>query len=130
VGSGAANANLSNLMAGQRYFSISNWSSSPNLSQGRQYWIAWFWSSSNVLNQTGSMMGLHWGSLVTFSGTCGVSQTTGSTKGPTPFFGVYTATTSALPASIAASQIAKAGVTNGFFVPHLVMMNHTAISTF
>lgn len=121
-GSGAANANLSDLAVGQRFVSIhsTQWSSSPVFRGGSKYWIASFWSSAGALNQTGAILGQFRFSSLQRSGTMGVSQTTATSMGHGPWYGLYTATTGAFPNSIGNGQLNKAAAGVNF-VPHVVM---------
>ena len=129
-GNAAAATNNSTSVAGQRFLSFhsSQWSSEPVFRFGSQYWLAWFWSSSSRLNQTGSMLGFFRYSTVQRAGTIGVNATaTATSQGWAPFYGIYTATTGGLPASIGSEQLAKITAQGGF-VPHVIF--HGIMSSF
>jgi hypothetical protein len=127
----AANANNSDLLVGQRFWTIDStaWSSNPIFRFGSQYYVGWFWSSAGQVGQTGSVLGAYRFSTVQRSGSFGVSQTTNTSMGYEPFYGIYTATTAAFPASIANSQLNKVSANAGF-IPHVAFVGHTAISRF
>jgi hypothetical protein len=96
---------------------------------GSQYWIAWFWSSAGQVNQTGNMLGLGRYSTAQRSGSIGVSQTTATSLGWAPFYGVYTATTGAFPSNISNPELNKVVASAGF-VPHIVMVATADVSAF
>jgi hypothetical protein len=135
-GSGADNANLSTQVAGLRYavFQSSAWSSSPVFRQGSQYFFAYMYLSSSISNQTEQWIGYFRQVSQQRSGTIGVSQPTGTgigfSVGGDPFVGSYSTTSGAIPASIANTQLAKAGNSPDMFVPHVVMNANTAIASF
>jgi len=131
-GAAAAATNNSTAFAGGfRYgtFSSNAWSSSPVFRYGSRYWLAWMWSSSGALNQTGSLAGNFMFSTGQRSGLLGVSNLTATSNGAAPFYGIYSAQTAALPASIGSNQLQKTGSMAGF-VPHLIMANNASLTVF
>jgi hypothetical protein len=131
-GFAAAATNNSTGFAGARFLPIASslWSSSPVFVAGSRYHLGWFWSSSGgTVNQTGQLLGFGRYSSGQRSGSIGVSQVTATSVGYAPFYGVYTATTSALPVSIANSQLNKA-LGTAAFVPHVQMIAATQYSVF
>jgi hypothetical protein len=130
-GFGAAATNNSTAFAGQRFLSYhsSQWSSSPVFRAGSDYHIAWFWSSAGSLNQTGSLLGNYVYSSAQRQGTFGTSTATATSMGWNESYGIYTATTSAFPSSIANSQLNKVNAVAGF-VPHVVLVGATNKSKF
>lgn len=130
-GSNANNAGLSTQQAGQRFLPIlsSAWSSLPVFEEGSRYYMAWFWSSAGALNQTGNILGFARYSSAQRSGSIGVSQSAATSRGWAPFYGVYSATTGALPTAIPNSDLNKVVASAGF-VPHIVMVANTNISQF
>lgn len=131
-GFGAANATNSDNVAGQRFLSIhsSAWSSSPNFLVGSRYYIGWFWSSSNVLNQTGGIYGFYQASTGSRAGTVGTSITASKTwHGMGQFYGIYSATTSAMPTLIQNSELNKQ-TASAQFMPHVILLNNTGASSF
>jgi hypothetical protein len=124
-------SNSTGFAGGFRYasFGSANWSSSPVFRYGSRYWMAWFWSSSGALAQTGSMAGAFMFSTGQRSGLLGVSNLTGTSNGAAPFYGIYTAQTAALPASIGSNQLQKTASVAGFS-PHLVMANNASLTVF
>jgi hypothetical protein len=127
IGSGGAATNNSTLFAGVRWLSIhsSAWSVQPVFSQG-QYWWATHWSSAGVLNQTGNIFGQNLAaSNSTFDGTIGAASAANATsKGVAPFYGVYSATTAALPTAIGSAELNKQAAL-GVAVPSLLFNNIT-----
>jgi len=129
-GFGAAATNNSTAFAGGfRYGSGTSWSSSPVFKQGSRYWLGWFWSSAGALNQTGSMAGAFMYSTGQRSGLLGASNLTATSNGAAPFYGIYSAQTAAMPASIGSNQLQKTGSMAGF-VPHFVMANNASLTIF
>lgn len=63
------------------------------------------------------------------SGLLGVSNLTGTSNGWAPFYGIYTAQTAAMPASIGSNQLQKTASIAGF-VPHLIMANNASLTVF
>jgi hypothetical protein len=126
-----ATNNSTGFAGGFRYgsFSSAAWSSAPVFRYGSRYWLGWFWSSSGALNQTGSMAGAFIYSTGQRSGLLGVSNLTATSNGAAPFYGVYTAQTAAMPASIGSNQLQKTASIAGF-VPHLVMANNASLTVF
>ena len=126
---GPAATNNSTAFAGTRWFTIhsSQWSSQPVFKGGSQYYMAWFWSSAGVLNQSGSIYGFHKYSTLQRGGTVGVNPTggTGTSQGWGPWYGIYTATTGAFPASIGSNQLNKIQANAGFN-PQVIMNNMIA----
>jgi hypothetical protein len=116
---------------GQRFLSIlsSQWSSAPAFAAGSQYFIGTIWSSAGVSNSQNSILGLYQFSNASRSGTIGVSQASNVTRGMAPFYGVYSATTNAFPGSIHNSELTKV-FANDAFMPHLIMVNNTAVTLF
>lgn len=107
-GFGAAATNNSTGYQGQRFWTIhsSAWSSQPVFREGSRYFMAYFWSSAGALNQTGNLLGFHMYSTAQRQGTIGVNATaSGTSQGWAPFYGVYTATTNAMPTSIGSNQL-------------------------
>ncbi|MEK7569126.1 MAG: hypothetical protein AAB497_03365 [Patescibacteria group bacterium] len=115
-----AATNNSTAFVGPRFFSIhsSQWSSQPVFKQGSQYFVGWFWSSAGALNQTVSLFGFSQYSTAQRSNMIGTSGTATS-QGWAPFYGVYTATTGAMPTAINNSQFKKV-TAGGPFVPHII----------
>jgi hypothetical protein len=131
-GFAAAATNNTTGFAGVRFLQIasSQWSSSPVFVAGNRYHIGWFWSSvGGTVNQTGQLLGFGRYSSGQRSGSIGVSQVNATSIGYAPFYGVYTATTNALPVSIANSELNKA-LGTGAFVPHIQMIGATNYSVF
>jgi hypothetical protein len=131
-GFAAANTNNTTGFAGVRFLQIasSQWSSQPVFSAGGRYHLGWFWSSvGGTVNQTGQLFGYGRYSSGQRSGSIGVSQATATSIGYAPFYGIYTATTGALPVSIANSELAKTAATAGF-VPHIQIIAATNYSVF
>jgi hypothetical protein len=128
---GAATNNSTGFAGGFRYASFGStaWSSSPVFRYGSRYWIAWMWSSAGALNQTGSMAGNFMFSASQRSGLLGASNLTATSNGYAPFYGIYTAQTGALPASIGSNQLQKTGSMAGF-VPHLIMAQNASLTVF
>jgi hypothetical protein len=130
-GFAAASTNNSTGFAGVRFLPIASslWSSQPVFSAGGRYHLGWFWSSSGALGQTGQLIGYGRYSSGQRSGSIGVSQVTATSIGYAPFYGVYTATTNALPVSIANSQLIKTAATAAF-IPHVQMIAATNYSVY
>ena len=131
-GFAAAATNNTTGFAGVRFLPIASslWSSSPVFVAGSRYHLGWFWSSSGgTVNQTGQLLGFGRYSSGQRSGTIGVSQVTATSVGYAPFYGVYSATTAALPVSIANSQLNKQAGTAAF-VPHVQIIAATNYSAF
>jgi hypothetical protein len=128
---GAATNNSTAFAGGFRFATIdqSAWSSSPVFKYGSRYWLAWFWSSSGVANQTDAMAGAFMFSSGQRSGLLGVSNLTGTSNGWAPFYGIYTATTNVIPASIGSNELQKTASMAGF-VPHLIMANNASLTVF
>jgi hypothetical protein len=127
----AATNNSTAFAGGFRYgtFGSTAWSSSPVFRYGSRYWMAWLWSSAGALNQTLSVAGNYLLSSGQRSGFVGVSSLTATSNGEAPFYGMYTAQTAAMPASIGSNQLQKTAGNAGF-VAHLIMANNTAITLF
>jgi hypothetical protein len=131
-GFAAAATNNTTGFAGVRFLPIalSQWSSSPVFSAGGRYHLGWFWSSvGGTVNQTGQLLGYGRYSTGQRSGSIGVSQVTATSVGYAPFYGVYTATTGALPASIGNDQLNKA-LGSAAFIPHVQIIAATNYSVF
>jgi len=131
-GYAAAATNNTTGFQGVRFLQIasSQWSSLPVFTMGGRYHLGWFWSSSGgTVNATGSLLGYGRYSTGQRSGSIGISQATATSIGYAPFYGVYTATTGALPVSIANSELNKAFATAGF-VPHVQIIAATNYSVF
>ena len=81
----------------------------------------------NRLNQTFSVFGKNvWASNSTFAGTIGAaSAANNTTQGIAPFYGIYTATSNAVPTSVGSNQMNKQNATGGF-VPMIIFNNITA----
>jgi hypothetical protein len=101
----AAVSNNSTAFSGWRWLSFhsSQWSTTPVVSQ-TDYWYAWVVQSSNA-TQNFQYPANPTGSLVNRQGTIGVNNSTGSSFLDRPFWGVLSATTAALPASIASNAL-------------------------
>lgn len=127
----AATNNSTGFAGGFRFgsFSSAAWSSNPVFKYGSRYWLGWFWSSAGAVNQTGSMAGAFIFSTGQRSGLLGVSNLTGTSNGWAPFYGIYTAQTAAMPASIGSNQLQKTASIAGF-VPHLIMANNASLTVF
>ena len=131
-GYAAAATNNTTGFQGVRFLQIasSQWSSSPVFTMGGRYHLGWFWSSSGgTVNATGSLFGYGRYSSGQRSGSIGISQATATSIGYAPFYGVYTATTGALPVSIANSQLVKTAA-SAAFVPHIQIIAATNYSVF
>jgi len=128
---GAATNNSTGYAGGFRYgsFSSAAWSSSPVFRYGSRYWLGWFWSSSGTVAATGSMAGAFLFSTGQRSGLLGASNLTATSNGAAPFFGIFSAQTAAMPASIGSNQLQKTGSMAGF-VPHFVMANNASLTVF
>jgi hypothetical protein len=63
------------------------------------------------------------------SGLIGVSNLTATSNGAAPFYGIYTAQTAALPASIGSNQLQKTASAAGF-VPHFMMAANASLTVF
>jgi hypothetical protein len=129
IGSAGAATNNSTLYAGIRWLTVhsSLFSSSPVFSAGVHYWWGFAFRSSAAFNQTFSVFGQNlWASNTVFVGTIGAaSVANNTTRGIGPFYGIYSATSNAVPASIGSNQLNKQ-VAAGVLVPHLVFNNVTA----
>jgi hypothetical protein len=129
----ASTTNSSNTTnyAGVRFLPIESslWSSEPAFYAGSRYYVGWFVNTSGVMAQTGNILGFGRYSSGQRSGSIGQSQTAVSSMGYAPFYGIYTATTSALPATIANSQLNKTAATAGF-TPHVIMVADENYSRF
>ncbi|MBI5912988.1 hypothetical protein HY839_00940 [Candidatus Azambacteria bacterium] len=126
-----AATNNSTAFVGQRFLSIhsSVWSSQPVFKYGSQYWLGYFWSSAGALNQTGGLLGFYrystaqrWGTITP------AASNTATSMGWAPFYGIYTATTAALPTAINRTELNKVNANAGF-TPH-VIFNASAQSAF
>lgn len=127
----AAATNNSTYIQSPRYISLvsSQWSAEPRFFAGSRYWLGWFWSSSNALGQTASMLGHFRYATLARSGFVGSSSANNTTMGLAPFYGIYSATTSALPTAISSNALNKQ---NGAaaFVPHMIVAGHTGYTVF
>ena len=114
--SAAANTQNSTMWAGPRFltFHSTQWSSAPVLSYGERYWYGVLHNSSNFSNMGPSWLGQYVGASTQRSGTIGVSQANNTTQGMVPFLGVYSASLTSMPVSLANSQINKVNVSAGF----------------
>lgn len=111
-GSGAANANLSTIAAGNRYmtFDSSAWSSEPVFYPGSVYYLASFLRTSNVSWQTMSFFGAGyaWASNSgSHSGTIGVATANATTMGIAPWVGRYSVSSNAFPGTIGSAELNK-----------------------
>lgn len=84
------------------------------LSYGERYWYGVLHNSSNFSNMGPSWLGQYVGASTQRSGTIGVSQANNTTQGMVPFLGVYSASLTSMPVSLANSQINKVNVSAGF----------------
>lgn len=128
VGSGAANASNSSLYHGMRWLRVdrSGFSQSTLSFSQDAYWAAVAFRSSGEAKLL-SMLGggfMHLGSS-NRSGILGTGSSTGSsTMLDYPFYGVYTASSTAAPVSVTRGQIARPGNTGSAnFSPHMVLDN-------
>lgn len=123
----AANAGNTTLFSGggARWFTAhsSQWSSTPTLSQGR-YWVGVICRSSNF-NVPMSSIGQFMLNTVQRMGTFGTSAVTNTGMGWFPFMGIWSASQSALPASVAASGVNQASVAANW-IPHIVFNNRAS----
>jgi hypothetical protein len=125
------NASNSTNIGGNRFLTVhsTQWSSAPVFSQDVKYFAANLWATSGTV--LGAMMGLYKFPFMNRSGTVGVSQATSASMGDGIFYGNYSVSTGALPASVANSEIFKTEVTgNGQFMPHVQMIANTVLSAF
>ena len=127
----ASTNNSTGFAGGNRYgtFGTTAWSSNPVFKYGSRYWLAWFWSSAGAVNQTGVINGNWLFDTGQRSGFLGASSLTATSNGAAPFYGIYTAQTAAMPASIGSNQLQKTASIAGF-VPHLVMANNASLTIF
>lgn len=129
--SGAASNNSTAYM-GRRFLTINStqWSSDPIFRYGSSYFGALIYSRNNAIPQT---MGVY-GQYVPFggiarSGTIGSSIATNVTMGASPFYGVYSVTTGALPAGINITELRKVtggAQPQGSMVPQVIFNNITS----
>lgn len=114
--SAPANSQNSTIWAGPRFltFHSSQWSTTPVLSYGERYWYGVIHNSSNFSNMGPSWLGQYVGASTQRSGTIGVSQAVNTSQGMVPFLGIYSASLSSMPGSIANSQINKVNASAGF----------------
>jgi hypothetical protein len=114
--SAAANTQNSTNWAGPRFltFHSSQWSSQPALSAGERYWYGILHNSSNFSNMGPSWLGQYIGASTQRSGTIGVSQVPNTSQGMVPFLGIYSASLTSMPNSLANSQINKVNISAGF----------------
>lgn len=120
-----AATNNSTGFVGQRFLPIlsSQWSSQPVFKNGSQYWLGYFWSSAGVLNQSNSILGFYRFSTAQRSGSINpAASNTATSMGWGPFYGIYTATTNALPTAINTNQLNKVNAAAGFN-PHIIFNN-------
>jgi hypothetical protein len=128
-GAGAAATNNSTIAQGQRWLTIhsTQWSSLPVLSESVVYYGGLWLRSSNSSAQTLSVLGQYIYSTASRSGTVGVNSASATSRGFSPFLGVFSASFStAMPISIAYSAINKAAASVNF-QPHLVFNNLTGV---
>jgi len=119
----------SSLYQGKRFLTMNSSLASAQLSMRQSlYYGAWLFRSSSNSNNA-SLYGAVFLESGVRSGTMGVGTTTGQTIwGGMPFHGVYSASTSALPESIANEDLRKTEVI-AYFVPHLIF-NNLQVTTF
>lgn len=126
VFSRAANASNSLSHNGPRWVTVGtqDWSSSPSFVDGGRYWFGFVGRSSGY--GSASIYGQYLGHTIQRSGTMGVNITNSSNStgamGWNPFLGVLSASTSALPATIAHTQLNRVNSLAGF-IPHLIFNN-------
>jgi hypothetical protein len=101
-------------------FTSGNWSSSPVFTPG-QYWMASLIRSAG-LNVPGGFEGGSFLSSGQRQGTFGTSAATNTGMGWFPFMGLLSASTAAIPATIAAASVNQA-TAGANFVPHVVFNN-------
>ncbi len=120
--SASANGSNSTNWAGARFltFDASQWSTTPALSYGERYWYGVLHASSNFSAMGPSWIGQYVGASTQRSGTIGVSQVVNTSRGMVPFLGIYSASLSSMPISLANSQINKVNVSAGF-VPAVIL---------
>lgn len=130
-GTNAAATNNSTGFADQRFMTIhsSQWSTTPVLAQGQKYFLGTIWGSGGQTNQSNTLIGAYMAASAQRSGTLGISQNPSQTQGSAPFYGLYSASTTSMPASIVIGDLNKTGAVAAF-VPHLIMVNHTGASVF
>ena len=133
-----ANANNTQSYSGQRFLTMvaSQWSSSPVFARGSKYYIGTVLSSAGIsmtsMNQYGIFL-FSTGSSNTAGarlGTIGLVSASNASMGFNPFYGLYTANTGAMPAAIPFSDLNKSGLGQRAFVPHIIMVNNTGVSSF
>ena len=124
VGSGAANANMTASFNGARLFSLvsSAWSVQPVLRDGSFYYIGFMMQSAGE-SFAMSWRGQPFGVSGQWSGTVGSSiAATATTMKSSPWYGMYTAQTAALPTVI--SQAHLRGTASGdMFAPIIRLEN-------
>ncbi|TAK89695.1 hypothetical protein EPO04_01150 [Patescibacteria group bacterium] len=120
---GAATSNTA-LYNGPRWLSFvsSQWSSAPNFVQDSDYVFGVIFRSSNYAPPL-SYMGQNYMHSNQRSGSMGVSAATNASMAQGNYWNaMYTATTSALPAAISASQVNRNNAT-AIFMPHVILNN-------
>jgi hypothetical protein len=120
----AATSNISRELHGIRWLSVhsSQWSSLPAFDESR-YYFGFLVNSANTSAQTAALIGQFLQGQALRSGTLGASMTSGNTGlGYYPFMGVYSVTTTGMPASIAASAMNQA-TAYANFIPNVVFNN-------
>lgn len=125
---GSANTANSTIANGQRFLSIhsSAWSSQPVFSEGIVYYGGWLCRSSNSAAATYSILGMYALSTASRSGTIGVNSASATSRGFSPWLGIYGTSTSVLPTAIQSNQVNKA-VASANFVPHVIINAYTGV---
>lgn len=122
-GTGAGWTGNSAMYHGPRRLTLhsSQWSAAPTFSQ-TQYWVG-LWIRSSNLAVPMSISGFRWITSLN-SGQIGVSNTNSTTNRVFPGVGIYSVTFStAMPASIAFSQLRVGGQANAGVIPYIIFNN-------
>ncbi len=105
TGLAASASSYQELYGSSRYITIdsSAWSAAPAVSAGGSYWMGMFIGSAGTPPSTVSLVGVNPNGFVSqFGGPVGASATS---KNFLPWLGMYTATTSAVPASVSFGEV-------------------------
>lgn len=102
-------------------FHSSQWSAPPIFTTGR-YWCGALVRSSNF-NVPGSSIGQYLLNSAQRQGTFGTSNVTATSMAWQPFMGIWSASQTVLPVSIAASGLNKVNASWANFIPHLAFNN-------
>lgn len=123
IGSAGAATNKSTALHGARFVSVhsSQWSSQPVFKAGSRYFGAVMAQSAGQ-SHAASWFGQYANQTAQRSGTIGVSPSTNTSMGWTPWHGIFNAQTAAFPAGIGQSSLNK-GISNAQFIPRLIFIN-------